>query len=110
MTVKVKDLTKPQQRIWRAARAYANAELTHYDVHETYRSTGDPADMQWAIDRRSKAASRLFNLIATTHMVGERTLHRLVAESIIFGYDNNVMFPDTSTTIIKRVIDETQGS
>lgn len=66
---RVKDLTKPQARIWRAARAYAKSELAYAAEHDYYRSTGDPAGMPHAETARQRASSRLFRVIQTALIV-----------------------------------------
>lgn len=71
MSVRVKDLTKPQQRLWRLARAYAKAELEFAEIEYAYRSIGDSAGAltDAAEQRRERAASRLFTTIQNTLIV-----------------------------------------
>lgn len=61
--MKVKDLTEPQRKLWRAARAYAKAEVDYQEENYAWRSTGDSA-MKPLDGRRLRAANRLLSLIA----------------------------------------------
>jgi hypothetical protein len=66
MTVRIKDLTPAQQRLWRVARDYARAELNYAEEHYAYRSIGDPSDMPHAERKRERAVSRLYLAIKNT--------------------------------------------
>jgi hypothetical protein len=69
MGIRIKDLTKPQQKLWRLARNYARAEMNFAEADYARRSTGDSSGMDQEEAKRSRAAFRLFHAIKDAQIV-----------------------------------------
>lgn len=105
---KVKDLNSEQRNIWMLARRYAKAEMAYENADYAYRTLAQDyhlyQELEIADRKRARAAKSLLDAIAGAVILSPTEAEVLVYNSIRFGQEGNVQYPDTARKLIEEVM------